>query len=229
MNANHDALVAVFSRNAFYRRLHFLALSAFALSLFAIGILVGVILYLLRNPTHPLYFATDTVGRLIQIIPVSQPNMTTDGAMQWAKEAVEAAYAYDFINFRAQLQGAQKYFTNYGWSRYTSALTASNNLPALIQRKQIILAQVVGPIKVLTQGLLGGAYAWKFEMPLLVTYWEPPYDDKSKFYNPLDVIVIIQRQPVLQGYKGLGVVQLIAKIATTPSAAPQEISGTPTG
>ncbi len=222
--AVNDALVLIFSRNAFYKRLHYLVLAAFILSLLAIAFLFVVLLYLLRNPTHPLYFATDKVGRLIQIVPVDKPNMSNPDVIAWTIHAVQAANSYDFINFRSQLQGAQRYFTNYGWSNYMTALTASNNLLALINRKQIIIAEVIDQPKILVEGILSGSYAWKFQMPLLVTYSEPPYNDQSKFSNALAVTVIVARQPVLQGDRGLGIVQLTEEFSATPNNQPQQMS-----
>ncbi|MBX3708607.1 MAG: DotI/IcmL/TraM family protein [Gammaproteobacteria bacterium] len=224
-----DALVLIFSRNAFYQRLHFLALGALTLSILVIITLMFALIYLLKNPVHPLYFAADEVGRLIRIVPVNMPNMSAEEVTAWAKEAVEAAYSYDYINYRRQLQSAEKYFTEYGWSKYMSALSLSNNLLALKQRKQIVLAQVIRQPKIVSQGLLGGAYAWKFEMPLLVTYSEPPYDDKSQFSNALTITAIVQRQEILKGYKGLGIVQLIASFASSGASQPLGISSTSTG
>ncbi|VVC76686.1 hypothetical protein AQUSIP_20100 [Aquicella siphonis] len=216
-----DALVLIFSRNSFYKRLHFLALGALALSIVVICILVATLVYLLKNPAKPLYFAADDVGRLIQIVPVNTPNMSTEDVTAWAQEAVEAAFSYDYINYRSQLQSAQKYFTDYGWSKYMSALSLSGNLRALTVRKQIVLAQVIEPPKILGAGLLSGAYAWKFQMPLLVTYTMPPYDSASQFSNALIVSVIVQRQQVLKGYKGLGVVQLLPQLATSGTGQDQ--------
>lgn len=224
-----DAVVLVFSRNTFYKRLHYLALVAFLLAVLVIIVLGSVLYFLSKNPPRPLYFATDSVGRLIPIIPVDKPNMSTDDVIAWATNAVQKAYSYDYVNYRSQLQNAQKYFTNYGWSNYMTALTASNNLPALNTRRQIVIMQVVPPVKVITQGILGGAYAWKFQMQALVTYWEPPYDEKDKNLNPLTVSVIVQRQEILKSDEGLGIVQLVASMASTPSTQPQQISATPTG
>ena len=204
-------------------------LGAFGLSLVVIGVLIGVLVFLKRNPTHPLYFATDSVGRLIDVVPVAQPNMKIDEVIDWAINAVETTYSYDYVNYHYQLQNAEKYFTNYGWTKYITALNASNNVVALKERKMIVLAHVVDKPKILAQGLLSGAYAWKFEMPLLVTYWLPPYDDKSKFSNPLTITIIIQRQPILQSDKGLGILQIIGSMAASGSNQPQEISNTPSG
>jgi intracellular multiplication protein IcmL len=222
-----DALVLIFSRNAFYKRLHYLALAVFTLCVIAIITLTWVLFFLLKNPSQPLYFVTDDVGRLIRIVPVNTPNMTTEDVVQWTIEAVEAAYSYDYINYRAQLQSAQKYFTNYGWNNYMGAIRGSNNLLAITQRKWVGIAKVVGKPKIIVEGILSGAYAWKFEMPVLVTYSYAPFDDQSKITNPLLVTVIVQRQPPLQGYKGLGIVQSIALLITTGTTTP-EISSTGT-
>jgi len=224
-----DALTKIFERNNFYRRQYFLALGAFGMSLLVMLVLMFVLIYVIRNPTAPLYFATDNVGRLIKVVPVTEPNMSTEDATKWAINAVEKAYSYDYINYRRQLQYAQKYFTEYGWTKYMSALKASNNLVALTGRKMLIQAKVVGEPKVLAQGILAGSYAWKFEMPVLVTNWIPPYDNDSNFINALHITVIVQRMPILQSNDGVGIVQLVASIASQPVQQGQEISNAPSG
>lgn len=211
-----DALVMIALRNAFYKKKFYWILNIYFLSLIVIAVLIGALIYLVKNPTHPLYFVTDSVGRLIQDTPRNLPNMSTDEVANWAIEGITAAYSYDFVNYRAQLQSAQKYFTEYGWRSYMNGLTKSNNLLALNQRKLIFIAQVVDKPKLLVEGILGGAYAWKFQLPLLVTYLMPPYDEKSKFQNPLILTVVVQRQSILSSYKGLGIVQSIGNLAMAP-------------
>src|SRR5262245_29433964 len=126
--SSNDALVLILSRNAFYRRLYILALAATALNLVVICMLGASLGYLLKNPVRPLYFAADEVGRLIQIVPVNVPNMSTEEVTKWTVDAVQAAYSYDYINYRAQLQSVEKYFTRYGWGKYMQALSLSGNL-----------------------------------------------------------------------------------------------------
>lgn len=94
------------------------------------------------------------------------------------------------------------------------SLAASNNIKALTQRQFVIIAKVIAPPKLLLEGKIGSAQAWEFQMPVLVTYLMPPFNDKSKFSNPLMVTVTVRRQDVLQSYKGLVVTQLIANIAS---------------
>lgn len=222
--ANEDAIIMVYLRNAFYKRKYHLVLGVYVLSLFVIFFLISMLIYLLKHPTRPLYFPADDVARLIRDVPVQQANMSNDEVVAWVTNAVEAAYSYDFMNYRQQLQQAQKYFIDYGWHNYMKGLTASNNLLALTQKKMVAIAKVVQTPKLLNQGPLGneGALAWKFEMPVLVTYLQPPYDTKSQFQNPLVVTVIVQRQKILQSYKGLGIVQMVGKLVV--SSAPQELT-----
>lgn len=227
--AEIDVIKEVIKRNDFYRRQYLLCLFAFVLSLLMIAVLVGVMMFLKRNPTKPVYFATDSVGRLIQVVPESEPNMRYEDVVAWVKDAVESTYSYDFVNYQKQFQDSEKYFTQGGWKRYLAALTASNNIVALQQRKMVVIARMVAPPTLIAQGLLGSAYAYKFEMPMLVTYWLPPYDEKSKFSNPLTVTMVVQRQSILQSYRGLGIVQIVAAMAATGRPQPTELSATPTG
>lgn len=225
MDAN-DGLVLVFLKNAFYKRLHFLALGALGLNILVIAMLFFILMYLLQNPDKPLYFAADDVGRLIQITPVSTPNMSESDVAAWAVEAVQSAYSFDYLNYHQQLQETEKYFITdpkygrkYGWNSFLDALTLSGNMRGVITRKQIALAQVIGQPKLKGQGTLAGAFAWKYEMPLLVTYSMPPYDGSNQFQNALVVNVTIIRVPVLEGYKGLGILQFLATLPTDASTS----------
>jgi hypothetical protein len=226
----NDALEMVFTRNTFYRRQYFWVLGMFALTLIVNAALIWIVTILITSPTKPVFFAMDNIGELINVVPITQPNVTEAELFAWATDAVQSIYTLDYINYRAEMQQSQKYFTTYGWTQYTRALKSSNNLVGITERKQIQLANVVGQPKVLAEGLLGTAYAWKLEMPLLVTYLLPPtYADKNKYTNPLIVTVVIQRQSILQSYKGLGIVQIVSNFAATAPAAPQELSDTPEG
>lgn len=226
--AVQDALTLIFTRNVFYRRLYHLALATFALFIIIIACLSGLLFYIVSNPSQPIYFATDAISRLMKFVPLDRPNMSAEDVGKWAAESVEAAYSYDYVNYRSELQNAQKYFTNYGWRNYMKALQASNNLVALTQRQMIVRAKIIETPKLTKQGVLSGRYAYRFEMPVLVTYLLPPYDANSRFSNALNVTVLLRREPVLQSYQGLGVLQMIGTAASAGGGqVPQEIGRTP--
>jgi hypothetical protein len=216
-----DASVMVQLRNQFYKQKYHYAISIFLLCFILIGILISMLVYVVKHPPEPLYFATDEAGRFLLDIPLTQPNMTTDEVRDWVVQAVEAAYSYDYKNYHTQLQNAQRYFVDFGWRSYMQGLKASNNLLALTTRKQVVIAKVLPTPKLIAEGPLGKAktYAWKFEMQVLVTYLVPPaYDDKTRIQNPLIVTVLVERQTLLSSYKGLGIVQLIGSLAQTGAA-----------
>jgi intracellular multiplication protein IcmL len=221
-----DALVMVYSRNEFYQNKFHWMLGVFFLGLIAIVSLIAMLMYLSKNPVHPLYFISDNAGRLIQDIPLQQPNLPTADVAAWAQDAVVAANSYDYANYHAQLQRAQKYFTDYGWRNYMKGLQASNNLEALTKRKLIFLAKVSGPVKLVAEGRVGKTqiYAWRFRIPVLITYLSPPYDGKagkSKFENAYIFSVLVMRQSILTSYKGLGIMQIIG--ASAQSASNQDL------
>lgn len=225
-NVQDDALVMVHFRNEFYKKKYRFSLLVFFLNLITISILTGVLIYLIKHPTRPMYFVTDDVSRLIQVFPRNVPNMSTDDVAAWAIEAVEHTLSYDYVNYRLQIQNSQKYFTDAGWRTYMAGLNATNNLLALSQRKYVVIAKVVDKPKLKVEGLLAGAYAYKFELPVLVTYLYPPFDDKSKFTNPLYITVVVQRQSILSSYRGLGILQIIGNLAmATPP--PQNLAAPP--
>jgi hypothetical protein len=155
--------------------------------------------------------------------------MSTDDVEAWAMKVAKDTFSYNYVNYRMQLQRVSQYYTSYGWRNYMTALQGSNNLVALTKRQIIQTAVPVAKPIVLAQGILGGAYAWKFKMPMLVTYWLPPYDDQSKFANALEVTMIVQRQPILQSDNGLGVLQMIGSMAPPPESTQGSISATPNG
>jgi intracellular multiplication protein IcmL len=223
-NNTDDAIVLVQVRNGFYRQKYHMLLGVFVLGVAVAIILAGVLFYLIRYPTRPLYFVADDVGRLMYEVPLTQPSMSLQDVSAWVIEAVEASYTYNYINFRSQLQDAEKYFSRWGWQEYMKGLTASNNLIALQQRRMLFIAKVTQPPKLIAEGILGGVYSYKFEMPVLISYLSPPYSNvigTSRFDNALVVDVIVQRQKILSSYKGLAVVQMLA--STPPAQPPQNV------
>jgi intracellular multiplication protein IcmL len=223
-----DPLKRIFERNSFYRRQYLLVLLALILALVTMIVLIGVWWYIVNYPRNAFYFAVDNTGHLLEDIPINQPNMSEKEMLDWVVQAIEAVNSYDYISYRAQLQEARKYFNDYGWINFKDSFEASNNLIAIIQRKMISIAHVIGEPRITRKGLIYGALAYRLQMRLLITYWSAPYDDKHKYSNSLEVNVVVQRTPILQSYEGLSIVQLIEASAAL-SNQPQEISNIPTG
>lgn len=205
-----EALVLVQLRNAFYKKKFHSILGIYALSLVIIGVLISIVIYLKATQAQPRYFVADEVGRLMKDIPLSELNMSADDLLEWTVKAVEAANSFDFVNYRRQFQDAQKYFTDYSWATYMKELTISDNLLALKNRRWVFVAKVVEKPTLITEGILNGVRAFKFEMPLLVTYLKPPsYDVKNSASNAFVVTVIVIRRNLLESYRGLAIYSMV--------------------
>jgi len=205
-----EALALVYLRNAFYKKKFHFILGIYVLGLVIIGILISIVIYLKASQALPRYFVADEVGRLIKDIPLSDLNMSSDELIDWTVKAVESANSFDFVNYRRQLQDAQKYFIDESWATYMKQLTISDNLLALKLRRWVFVARVVEKPKLITEGILGGVRAFKFEMPLLVTYLKPPaYDVKSSTSNAFVVTVIVIRRNLLESYRGLAIYSMV--------------------
>lgn len=205
---NTGALELVMLRNNFYRD-NFRRLMIFCLLLILIiAVLFGAIYYLETNKPAPQYFATTHDGKLIKLVPLNQPNLTTNALLQWAVEAASAAYTFNFVNYRKALQDARIYFTKLGYQNFLKALTDSRNLEAVRTKKLVVSAVPTGAPVVLREGVTStGYYAWQVQFPMLLTY-----QSASDVINQNIVItMLITRVPTLESEKGIGIASFVVR------------------
>jgi intracellular multiplication protein IcmL len=211
-----DALVTVHLRRDFYRDSYRKVVSLLIFSVLIVLILSGGLFYVVTHPPKPQYFATTVNGRIMPLVPLQEPNLSTSALLQWANTAAIAAYTYNFVDYRAALQRASEYFTPEGWSAFMTALKNSNDLNALISKKLIVSAVATGAPVVLARGLLEGRYAWRIQMPMLVTY-----QSASEFsQQTLLITMLVIRVSTFDSPRGIGINQFVATplSSTTGSA-----------
>ncbi|STX50632.1 protein IcmL (DotI) [Legionella busanensis] len=200
-----DSLTAVTLRNEFYRdgqRKMVLGLLISLLTNFALGCMLA---YLLTHPPAPKYFATSINGRITPIFPLNEPNQSDSAVLQWANQAAIAAFTYNFVNYRDELQAASGFFTADGWQQFLVALQQSNNLDAVKAKKLIVSAVATRAPIILQKGLLNGRYSWRVQMPLLVTY-----QSASEFSQQNNVVtMLITRVSTLNSPRGIGIAQFV--------------------
>ena len=200
-----DALTAVVLRNKFYRDGHKRILLALTLSLVVNFGLGGVLVYLITHPPLPKYFATSINGRITPLFPLDEPNQSDSAVLQWANQAAIAAFSYNFVNYRRELQAASGFFTGNGWRQFLEALRASNNLDAVTAKKLVVSAVATRAPIILRKGHLNGRYVWRIQMPILVTY-----QSASQFSQQNNVVtMLVTRVSTLNNPRGIGIDQFI--------------------
>jgi intracellular multiplication protein IcmL len=206
MADNVSAVEVVKLRNDFYRDGYKRVILALLLSVLLNAVLIATFTFVVTHPPAPQYFATTINGRITPLIPLDQPNMPPSTLLQWSNSAAIAAYTYNFVNYRQELQAASEFFTPDGWTEFTNALKASNNLNAVIDKKLVVSAVATGAPVILDQGIIDGIYTWRVQMPMLVTYQSASQTARQ---NVL-VTMVIQRISTLNSARGIGISSFVA-------------------
>lgn len=185
-------------------RLILLVVGLLALSLFAN-------LWLSQQPVQYRYLMTQPTGRLLNLVPLDQPNMSDEDVIKWTVDAVTRVHTFDFANYRTQFQDAQRVMTVTGWEWFEAALKNSGNMDSVIKNKFVTTAVPTGPARITGTALVQSGpikrFQWTVEFPMLVTYRSA----QGTTSQDLKIRATILRQPEFVNASGLGIRQLIAQ------------------
>lgn len=210
-----DALAAVTLRNKFYRDGQRKMMLILLISALANLILAAMLIFIVKHPPAPKYFATSINGRITPLFALNEPNQSDSAVLQWANQAAIAAFTYNFVNYRSELQASSGFFTSEGWTQFLTALEDSNNLDAVKAKKLIVSAVATRAPIILQKGMLNGRYAWRVQMPILVTY-----QSASEFSQQNSVVtMLISRVSTLNSPRGIGIAQFVVGPASTSGAS----------
>jgi len=170
---------------------------------FVLVIIAGIVCYkALHRP--PTYYAVQASGQKLLLVPSTEPDLLPDTILQWAEKAATLAYTFDFVNYNNQIAAAKPYFTDAGWNDYLGAV---KTLIDTIVKKQLFVNGVVSGAPVISnQGELSGlGYAWRVQIPFLVTYSTSGTTFKKNFY----IVMTIVRVPTDVTPQGIGIEQFV--------------------
>ncbi|CAM2828603.1 type IVB secretion system apparatus protein IcmL/DotI [Legionella worsleiensis] len=200
-----DALAVVALRNQFYKDSQRKVILALLIAIVVNIILGSLLIYIITHPPAPKYFATSINGRITPLFPLSEPNQSDSAVLQWANQAAIAAFTYNFVNYRDELQASSGFFTADGWDQFLNALQSSNNLDAVKAKKLIVSAVATRAPIILQKGVLNGNFSWRVQMPILVTY-----QSASEFTQQNNVVtMLITRVSTLNSPRGIGISQFV--------------------
>ena len=164
-------------------------------------------LFLFLRPADVRYFATTTDGRILNMSDLSEPIQNTSAVLSWATKNITNAYTFSFANYRKQLQAARPSFTKAGWDGFNDALQESGNLQSVIENDFVTTVVPSAAPVVTVEGYMSGRYAWRIELPIIVTYQSA----NRRHTQDLLVQAIIVRRSELENPSGLGIAQFIAE------------------
>lgn len=200
-----DALTVVALRNKFYKDSQRKVILAVLIAIVVNVVLASLVVYMITHPPAPKYFATSINGRITPLFPLDEPNQSDSAVLQWANQAAIAAFTYNFVNYRDELQASSGFFTAEGWDQFLGALEQSNNLDAVKAKKLVVSAVATRAPIILQKGVLNGRYSWRVQMPILVTY-----QSASEFTQQNNVVtMLITRVSTLNSPRGIGISQFV--------------------
>jgi intracellular multiplication protein IcmL len=205
---HHDeALATELGRNAFSRE-------RFVFNYRVIYVLCGLLMLSLSanvwfgtRETKYRYFATDPEGGTRELSAISSPIQSEHEVLNWAASAITKSWTLSFASYQTQLQDIRRDYTDEGWSGFQSELDRTGNLKQIIASKYVTTATPTGAAVITDQGLVDGRYAWRVELPILVTYQSA----SGKASQALTIEATVVRRSESENPRGLGIAQVIAK------------------
>lgn len=205
-----SGLGTVVVRNEFYRDGYRNLLKLTVLLGVVIIGLIGALYFVIHtHQPENRYFATTEDGRLVPMIALSQPNLSSPALTSWVAQSVTEVMTFGFNDYRRRLQESSRHFTRRGWESFTQALQRSRIIEMVEANQQLVNAVPQGAPIIQSEGLVAGRYQWVVQLPVLLRYQSGATIRSDR----LLVTLVIVRVPRLESPNGVGIEQWIAQPA----------------
>ncbi|MCF8495685.1 MAG: type IVB secretion system apparatus protein IcmL/DotI [Alphaproteobacteria bacterium] len=202
-----SGLGTVVVRNEFYRDgYRSLLRLTFIQGIVILGLLGAMYFVIQVHQPENRYFATTEDGRLIPMVPLNEPNLSTPALMSWVAQASTEVMTFGFNDYRRRLQESSRNFTRRGWESFTQALQRARIIEMVEANQQVVTAAPQGAPILESEGLVAGRYQWVVQLPLILTY----QSGAKTRSDSLLVTVVVVRVPRLESPNGVGIEQWIA-------------------
>lgn len=208
-SANEDmsGLATVVVRNDFYRDGYRTMLRLTVLLSGIILLLIGAMYYVIHaHQPVDRYFATTEDGRLIPMVSLDQPNLSTPALMSWVAQAGTEVMTFGFNDYRRRLQESSRNFTRSGWESFTKALQSARTIETVEVNQQVVTATPRGAPILQAEGLVNGRYQWTVQLPLILTFQSGSKSQTERYM----VTLVVVRVPRLESPNGIGIEQWLA-------------------
>ncbi len=194
-------------RNEFYRDGYRSLLRLSLLQGLVILGLLGAMYFVIQvHQPENRYFATTEDGRLVPMVALNEPNLSTPALMSWVAQAATEVMTFGFNDYRRRLQESSRSFTRRGWESFTGALQRSRIIEMVEANQQVVTSAPQGAPIVVSEGLVAGRYQWEIQLPLVLTYQSGSRTRTDK----LLVTIVVVRVPRLESPNGVGIEQWVA-------------------
>ncbi len=201
-------LGSVVIRNEFYRDGYRSILKIAVIEAMIIIALIAVMFYVIHiHQPENRYFATTEDGRLVPMVGLNEPNLSTPALMSWTAQSATEVMTFGFHDYRRRLQESSRNFTRTGWASFTNALEKARIIEMVEANQQVVTAAPRSAPILVSEGLVNGRYQWQIEMPIVVTYQA----GSQTRADALLLTLLIVRVPKLESPNGVGIERWVAQ------------------
>lgn len=149
-------------------------------------------------------------SKSVQLVEsMSLPTKSVDDMAQWAAMVVTRSMTVNFYQYRLQYKDLMQFYTDKGWDGFSTAM--DDLATEIIKKKLSVTAVLTGvPLLVREGALPDGAYAWKFQMPILVSYESP-----SETVTQRQIVSVVVKRVSVEEKTGLRGIAVDSFVSTT--------------
>ncbi len=140
----------------------------------SIAIAILSFLLLLASPfAAPVYqyYLRNNKSELVQLVPLTMPNMTNRAILSWATTSVTEIMTVGFGDYEQKLKAQRPRFTPEGWDAFAKAFDRQK-IGEAFKNSQLVLTTVPSntPVIVMQGVNEKQIYQWRVQMPVIMTY-----------------------------------------------------------
>jgi intracellular multiplication protein IcmL len=166
-----DAVATILNRNAFYRDGYRLLLKISIIQAVVIALLIlGLVGLAMTMKPRLIYFATTSDGRIINIVPMNEPYLTSAQVIAWSAATAQNVMKFGYNDYRDRLQQSSANFTATGWNSFNKALKDANFIDAIQARKLVVSMDINGAPEIQSAFVHDGVYTWYVQFPVTIKF-----------------------------------------------------------
>lgn len=145
-------------------------------------------------------------GQISPALGMDLPNQSREAVKDWAREAVQKSYTFDFLSADRELAAAEPYFTSDAWLLFKSSMGASP-LVQQVKKDKLSVSVVAQNAPIIDDAATdrSGEFAWKLIVPVTMSF----SGDAATKTQDMVIRITIIRVPTTENPKGLGVLQMV--------------------
>jgi intracellular multiplication protein IcmL len=183
-----------------------IGLTALSIALAFLGL--GGLYLSAQHMRPPALVLLDDQGRQSQLQTMPLPNQSREAVKDWAREAIQKTYTFDFTLVDKEFAGARQYFTPEAWELFKTTFGGSE-LVADVRKDKLTVSVVLHEDPMVESSIRSkgdGEVAWKVLAPVTMSFsGDAPTQTKTML-----VRLTVVRVPTTENPKGLGVQQMTA-------------------